>query len=271
MQGSARHDGGDFHFDVSWADVRSFGFFAILFAIPLAAQEQRFLPTDVENGSRLYRANCFACHGPEGASIPGVDFRKGQFKRAVTDDDLFRVITSGVPGTAMPPTPMNDGARLAIVAYLRSMHSAATSAAGSGDAARGRALFEGKGGCQACHRVLGKGARTAPDLSEAGAIRTAAYLERSILAPAESILPEHWMMRVVNKQGAATTGRRLNEDTHTIQMIDLDERLRSYNKADLREFTLVKTTNMPSYQGKFTAAELADLVTYLLSLKGFDQ
>jgi putative heme-binding domain-containing protein len=249
--------------------VRRFGLFAVLFTIPLLAQQQRrFLPTDVENGSRLYRANCFACHGPEGASIPGVDFRKGQFKRAVSDDDLFRVITGGVPGTAMPPTPMNDGNRLALVAYIRSLHE---SAVGSGNAARGKALFEGKGGCQACHRAMGKGARTAPDLSEVGAIRSAEYLERSIVAPAEAILPEHWMVRVVNKQGVATTGRRLNEDTHTIQMIDLDERLRSYSKSDLREFTLVKTTNMPSYEGKFTAAELTDLVTYLLSLKGFDQ
>lgn len=251
--------------------VRSFGLFAVLFAIPLCAQQQRYLPADVENGSRLYRANCFACHGPEGASIPGVDFRKGQFKRAVTDDDLFRVITSGVPGTAMPPTPMNDGGRLALVAYIRSLHDSAMSSVGSGDVTRGKGLFEGKGGCQACHRVKGKGARTAPDLSEVGAIRTAAYLERSIVAPAEAIIPEHWMVRVVSKQGVATTGRRLNEDTHTIQMIDVDERLRSYSKSELREFTFLKTTNMPSYEGKFTAAEMADLVTYLLSLKGFDQ
>ena len=241
----------------------------LLFATSLAAQ-QRYLPADVENGSRLYRTNCDACHGPEGASIPGVDFRRGQFKRAATDDDLFRVITNGVPGTAMPPTPMNDGGRLALVAYLRSLRDSAVSAAGSGNAARGKALFEAKGGCTACHRVHGKGARTAPDLSEVGAIRTAAYLQGSILAPAESVLPEHWMVRAVNRQGVATTGRRLNEDTHTIQMIDVDERLRSYQKSDLRELTLLKTTNMTSYEGKFSSGELADLVTYLLSLKSFD-
>jgi putative heme-binding domain-containing protein len=241
----------------------------LLLPAALTAQ-QRYLPADVENGSRLYRNNCFACHGPEGASIPGVDFRRGQFKRAVTDDDLFRVITSGVPGTAMPPTPMNDGGRLALVAYIRSLRDSAVSAVGSGDAARGKALFEGKGGCTACHRVHGKGSRTGPDLSEVGAIRTAAYLERSILAPAEAILPEHWMVRAVNKQGVATTGRRLNEDTHTIQMIDVDERLRSYEKSELREVTMLKTTNMPSYDGKFTSAELADLVTYLLSLKALE-
>jgi cytochrome c oxidase cbb3-type subunit III len=238
----------------------------LCFWIPLAAQ-QRYLSSDVETGSRLYRNNCFACHGPEGDSIPGVAFRRGLFKRASSDDDLLRVIASGVPGTAMPPTAMNDSARLALVAYVRSMRASAT---GSGDAARGRALFEGKGGCLVCHRVNGKGSRVGPDLSEVGAIRTAAYLERSILAPAESILPEHRFVRIVTIQGTVITGRRLNEDTHTIQLIDTHELLRSFSKSDLREYTLLTTTTMPTYQDKFSSAELADVVTYLLTLKGLD-
>ena len=238
-------------------------------SIPLAAQ-QRYLSSDVEAGSRLYRNNCFACHGPEGNSIPGVDFRRGQFKRVSTDDDLFRVIVNGVPGTSMPPTSVNDAARLALVAYIRSLHDSATSAAGSGDAARGKILFEGKGTCLTCHRVNGKGSRVAPDLTEVGAIRTAEYLERSILAPNESILPEHRVVRAVTRQGAVITGRRLNEDTHTIQLIDQDEHLRSLDKSELKEYTLLTTSSMPSYQGKFSSAELADIVTYLLSLKGVE-
>ena len=241
----------------------------MLLTIPLAAQ-QRYLSTDVELGSRLYRANCFACHGPEGDSIPGVDFRRGLFKRVSTDADLFRVITGGVPGTAMPPTAFSDGQRYAVVAYLRSLHDSAQSAVGSGDTNRGRAIFEGKGGCPACHRVNGHGSRVGPDLSEVGAIRSAEYLEHSILNPEESILPEHRTVRVVTKQGTVFTGRRLNEDTHTIQMIDTEERLHSFSKTDLRELTLLTTTNMPSYKDKLTASELADVVTYLLSLKGSD-
>jgi cytochrome c oxidase cbb3-type subunit III len=235
-------------------------------ALPLAGQ-QRYLSSDVENGARLYRSNCFACHGPDGNSIPGVDFRRGLFKRASSDEDLLRVIANGVPGTAMPPTAMNDSARLALVVYIRAMHESAT---GSGDASRGRTLFEGKGGCLVCHRVNGKGSRLGPDLSEVGAIRTAAYLERSIVVPAESILPEHKFVRVVTREGSVITGRRLNEDTHTIQLIDTEERLRSFSKSDLREYTVLAGTTMPAYQDKFSAAELVDIVTYLLTLKGLD-
>lgn len=239
-------------------------------SIPLASQ-QRYFSSDVENGSRLYRNNCFACHGPEGASIPGVDFRRGQFKRASSDEDLLRVIASGVPGTAMPPTNVTDSQRLALIAYIRSLHDSAASSVGSGDAMRGRVLLETKGACLTCHRVNGKGSRVGPDLSEVGAIRTAAYLERSILDPNESVLPEHRFVRVVTRQGTVITGRRLNEDTHTLQMIDSEERLHSFSKSDLREYVLQTTSSMPSYQGKFSTQELADLVTYLLSLKGDPQ
>jgi mono/diheme cytochrome c family protein len=129
--------------------MRGAALLCVLSLVPLAAQ-QSFLSSDVENGSRLYRANCFVCHGPEGASIPGVDFRRGQFKRVSSDADVLRVIERGVPGTAMPPTAVSDGNRLALLAYIRSLHDSAT---GSGDAARGRALFEGQGGCLSCHRV----------------------------------------------------------------------------------------------------------------------
>jgi len=238
--------------------------------LSIPAVGQRYLSSDVENGSRLYRNNCFACHGPEGALIPGVDFRRGQFKRASSDEDILRVIASGVPGTAMPPTNVTDSQRLALVAYIRSLHDSAVNSIGSGDAGRGRALLEGKGGCLACHRISGQGSRVGPDLSEVGAIRAAAYIERSILAPNESVLPEHRFVRVVTRQGAVITGRRLNEDTHTLQIIDTEERLHSFAKSDLREFTLLTTSTMPSYEGKFSSQELTDLVTYLLSLKGID-
>ena len=76
------------------------------------------------------------------------------------------------------------------------------------------------------------------------------------------------MVRTVTRQGTVITGRRLNEDTHTLQLIDSDERLRSLVKSDLREYTLLTTSPMPSYQDMLSSQELADLVTYLISLKG---
>ncbi len=221
-----------------------------------------------QDGSQLYRDNCARCHGQDGNGIPGVDFRTGQFRRPSTDDDLMRIIAGGIPGTAMSPSSLPDAARRSLVDFLRSMPNSAGASAGGGDAARGRTVFEGQGGCTSCHRANGKGSRTGPDLGDAGSNRRAADIERSILNPNAAILPQNRTVRATAADGSTITGRRLNEDTDTIQLIDDRERLVSLSKATLREFTVLKTSPMPSFQGKLTPQELADVIAYLLSLKG---
>jgi hypothetical protein len=44
--------------------------------------------------------------------------------------------------------------------------------------------------------------------------------------------------------------------------------LRSFQKSTLREYAFVDSSPMPSYRDKLSAEELADLVSYLVSLKG---
>src|SRR5215467_10617677 len=92
--------------------------FWLAFALVLSLNAQ---PGD---GARLYLANCAGCHGADGDSVAGVDFRSGQFRRVSTDDDLRRTITLGVPGTSMPPTSFTTRQSEMIVAYVRSMRTA---------------------------------------------------------------------------------------------------------------------------------------------------
>jgi hypothetical protein len=81
-------------------------------------------------------------------------------------------------------------------------------------------------------------------------------------------MPINRPVRVVKKDGTVVNGRRLNEDTYSIQVIDDKERLHSIVKADLKEFTILKTSPMPSYKDTLNSTEIADLLGYLLSLKG---
>jgi cytochrome c oxidase cbb3-type subunit III len=136
-----------------------------------------------------------------------------------------------------------------------------------GDAGRGRATFEGKGGCLRCHRVGAQGARVAPDLSDVGALRGPASLQRSLTSPSSQMMPINRPVRAVTRDGTVITGRRLNEDTYTVQLFDDQERLVSLTKADLREYTILTASPMPAYTS-LSPDELADLVAYLLSLKG---
>lgn len=75
-------------------------------------------------------------------------------------------------------------------------------------------------------------------------------------------------MRAVTREGKTIRGRRLNEDTYTVQLIDEQERLVSLVKADLRDYEVGKTSPMPAATAVLTADEVADVLAYLLSLKG---
>jgi cytochrome c oxidase cbb3-type subunit 3 len=236
--------------------------------IPLAAQHS-YGPADIEDGGKLFRTNCVSCHGPQGTLVDGVDLGHGKFRRASTEDGVIRIIEDGIPGTAMPPNNFTDFQAGTILAYLRSVATSGRTVALNGDVARGKAIFEGKGGCAACHRVYGVGSRVGPDLSDIGALRRVAEIELSILDPNAEILAQNRYYRVTTRNGESITGRLLNEDAFSVQMLDTKERLLSFQRTDLRQAGFLSESPMPSYRDTLTKAERDDVVTYLASLKGF--
>ena len=137
-----------------------------------------------------------------------------------------------------------------------------------GDAANGKALVESNG-CLDCHRIGEMGSRGGPVLSNIGGLgRSAQQLDRAIVAPDEEVLPENRSVRLTTKDGATVTGRLLNQDAFSIQLITPKEELKSYLKSNLREYTILDKGLMPSYQGKLTPQQVADIVNYLATLKG---
>jgi hypothetical protein len=94
-------------------------------------------------------------------------------------------------------------------------------------------------------------------------------LHRSLLEPDAEITPGNRFFRVVAKDGTSTTGRLLNQDTFTVQLLDIkDEKLKSFTKSNLREYAFVTSSSMPSYKDKLSTQELSDIIAYLASLKG---
>lgn len=138
----------------------------------------------------------------------------------------------------------------------------------AGNETSGANIFAGKGACQTCHRVQGKGSRLGPDLTDVGLTRTPAHLEQSLLDPAAEILPENRFYRVVTRDGTSITGKLLNLDTFQVLMLDPKEQLRAFQKSDLREHSFVDGSKMPSYATTLSRQELADVIAYLATLKG---
>ncbi len=240
---------------------------AVTAAAAPSASAQHATAFDIEDGRRVYQASCANCHGPDGNLIVGMDFGRGVYRRAYSDDELADIVVAGIPSTPMPPNPgMSREQALRVVEYLRSMAAGRITEA-DGDPERGRVLFEGKGECLDCHRVGRQGSRVGPDLTRIGLVRRAGELERSLLEPADEVQPENRFYEVIPRNGVPVRGRLLNRDSFTVQLIDTDERLRSFRIADLREHRFVETP-MPSALEKLTAAEIADVVSYLSSLRG---
>ncbi len=178
----------------------------------LAALEQAkaAVPENEENlakGLELYAARCAWCHGDkglgDGLAAPSLwprprDFQLGLFKfrstnngELPTDADLFRTISRGVQGTAMPAWgegahPLSEEERWQLVWAVKSLAEYADFTSDDFDPYRpdaaaalseqppiddallelGRAIYgdENRGGCQKCHGKAGRGDGKGDDL-----------------------------------------------------------------------------------------------------------
>jgi putative heme-binding domain-containing protein len=259
--------------------TRLIGLLVLAAAVAVVAQEHTYTPAEIEAGARLYQSSCAGCHGPNGDMVPGIDLLRGQFRRGTTDTEIIRIIRSGIPGTTMPPSSFSEAQAGTIVAFLRSAVTAGGrggrggrggggGGVATGNASNGKALFESKGACATCHRVGNSGPRVAPDLTEIGIFRPPTELHSKLVDPNALVRPGNRFVELTPKRGAKVTGRLLNQDTYTVQLIDSSERLLSMKRSDLQDVTFIKDSPMPSYRDKLSATELDDLVAYLVSLKG---
>ena len=134
---------------------------------------------------------------------------------------------------------VSDEQAARVVAYLRSVAASRRSGTAAGDAARGKALFDGKGACATCHRVGAVGSRVGPgpERHRPAAPRRWSSNSRCV-DPDADVQATNRSYRVVAKDGTATTGRLLNLDSFTVQLLDTKEQLRSFVKSDLRELRL---------------------------------
>jgi hypothetical protein len=63
-------------------------------------------------------------------------------------------------------------------------------------------------------------------------------------------------------------GALLNYDSFTVQLLDGQQRLRSFDRAALKEAAFVDKSPMPPARDKLSADEITDVVRYLVTLKG---
>jgi DMSO reductase family type II enzyme heme b subunit len=152
-------------------------------------------PQDVEAGKQIYTRKCAQCHGDDGQGMgPAADvvfpkprdFTRGVYKirttpsgTVPTDDDLFRVITNGLPGTSMPGwSVLPERDRRQLVQYIKTFSEKFNEPAptpitippevpsSAESIARGQELYR-DAECWQCHGDAGRGdGPSLPDLRD---------------------------------------------------------------------------------------------------------
>lgn len=180
--------------------------------------------------------------------------------------------------------PANDLPELevwAIVAYLRTL-APVVQASAAGDAAHGNKIFWEKLPCSRCHMVNGKGGTRGPELSRIGTSRSDEYLVESIREPNKDLTryprdPNNSFgptlvydtVVIETTDGKSLRGVAKNEDTFSIQLLDIEQQLHLFQKKDLKSISHERKSLMPAYSEKILSpTDLQDLVAYLQTLRG---
>ncbi|HUQ95308.1 MAG TPA: c-type cytochrome [Bryobacteraceae bacterium] len=239
--------------------------FLLMFAGGLSAQ----IGVDLVGGRKLFEGHCAVCHGQTGTGGRGPSLAEAKLKHGSTADDLVNVIRNGINGTEMPGAwQMTERELKQVAAFVQSLgHVPRAVLPGRVD--EGRQIFAGKGGCGSCHIVRGEGTGMGPELSEIGARRSPEYLREALLNPGAAAPDGYLPVEITTSAGQQVKGQRVNEDSFTIQVQDGSGKYHSFRKSALNKLNRqTGQSTMPDYQGKFTAAEINDLIAYLASLRG---
>ena len=242
-------------------------------------------PKAAKAGEYEFRINCALCHGlgARGGGR-GPDLTAATKKHTHSDADMFQVISSGIPGTAMPANGTNgqgvgmtDREIWQIVAYIRSQEVKA-SARAIGNAVHGKELFYGDANCSLCHMVQGKGGRLGPDLTGVAGSRTreaiidavrnpSRRLALGLTEPTKEFPQEYETVTATTADGKQIKGVTLNEDTFSLQIMDMSEQIHSLEKDKLRSFEKTRTSAMPKYgTDTLNDKDLDDVVAFLMTL-----
>ncbi len=220
-------------------------------------------PQASEFGRVRFRESCAICHGIGGEGGRAPELTLGTYGIGNSDQELFQVISEGVPGSEMPGFAgnMSNETIWKLVTYLRSI-ARRESPAISGDAASGERIFWDQ--CGSCHRIRSKGGRLGPDLGRIGRSRGVPYIREAILSPDADVTRGYNTITVVTRDGRKFVGVERNIDDFSVQFMDTQETLRSFLRSEVRSVQREFRSLMPAYDQSLSAAEIDDLVAYLL-------
>jgi len=222
-----------------------------------------------EEGAQLYAGlGCAACHGEDARGGRGPDLRsQALWSRSDAQQHVFDTIKRGVKGTEMPSFAglASEQDIRNLVSFLGSFQSDARTPI-VGNVNHGQQVFQ-SAGCAACHGPAGRGGVLGPDLAPVIRSKGLDYLKNTIRQPAKSVPFNYAAVSVITQEGERITGRRCNEDTFSLQIVDHSGNMRLFLKDELQKITYEQKPLMPTYDEiQLPQQSLLDTLAYLQSL-----
>ena len=139
-----------------------------------------------------------------------------------------------------------------------------------GNAARGKEVFFQTSGvqCKSCHKIGGVGIEIGPDLSQIGKKYDRAKILENILQPSREIDPKYRVHLVQTVDGQIHSGLLIKNEPGEVVLRDAKGKQISIPAADVEQMASQQQSMMPDLLLRdLTARQVADLITYLSSLK----
>ncbi len=254
------------------------------------------LPPAVASGKAIFAQNCSFCHGADAEGQSGPDLTSSPVVAAdVNGNAIGQVVLNGRPGTAMPAFKFTPAQIQNIAAFLHFQTYAAMKQKGgrkgvvpadlqTGNAAAGKAFFNGAGGCSACHSPTGDLAGVATRLQGLGLEMSFLSVPRDTVSlgpppvgrggsgrggrggppPAGAIAK----VTVTLPSGQTFQGDLVYQDDFTIAMVDAAGYYHSWPKSQVKSDVNAPGEAHAALLSKYTDADIHNLMAYLQTLTG---
>jgi cytochrome c oxidase cbb3-type subunit 3 len=222
----------------------------------------------VERGHQQFAQSCGFCHGPDATGARGPDLLRSPLVAHDLKGDLIgEVIRHGRLDKGMPPLPLTDQQVTEIAAYLHARTAEAIKSASvprdypiekllTGNAATGKAYFNGDGGCKNCHSPSG-------DLAAIARKYSPLDLQARMLYPGG----QNAMVVVTLDSGEQLQGTLAHLDEFEIALRDASGWYRSFSREHVKVQLQDPLAGHRELLPKLTQADVHNLFAYLQTLK----
>ncbi|GAC1632475.1 MAG: hypothetical protein NVS9B14_05810 [Candidatus Acidiferrum sp.] len=223
-----------------------------------------------DRGKKQFAQSCGFCHGPDATGARGPDLvRSALLAHDVNGNLIGEVIKNGRPDKGMPPLPTTDDQIADIAAFLHARAKEALESSGvpaaypvekllTGNLEKGKAFFEGAGGCKNCHSPTG-------DLAGVAKKYSSIELEAHMLYP--DFKPPTATVTLSNGEKISGVVSHLDDFSVSIRIGDKS----GWNRAFARDAVKVELNDPATAHRellpKLTQDDIHNLFAYINSLK----